>query len=134
LWEIAKSSALSNCNEDYCRLQQKLLEGNHTITEQAVRSWFTGIMGPRDEKQVYQIIDISENMAAITHKKEIRRALGHIRGMRRKVGRRIKHLVKQVAVAEEPMQLLDDAIDLAVEDVLAASRQVVIKQIEILDR
>src|SRR5690606_22824583 len=100
-----------------------------TISEQAVRSWYRGVMAPRDEAAVFAIIDLSALPSAIENKRQIRTAIGHVRGMRSATGRRIRQMVKQTAVGQEISASLSDAMDLAIEDVLSASTRSVVNEI-----
>lgn len=131
IWELAKASSLSACNESYTCLYRRLIAMGASISEGAVRSWFVGTMGPQDEENVYRLIEISGDKAAITHKVQVRTALGHIRGMRRKYGRLIRGLVRQAAVTHEPEQLIGDSFNIAVEDVLSAARLAAVERVEI---
>src|SRR5690606_15679675 len=45
LWEIAKSSALERCNDAFPSLHAELSDRGIQISEQAVRSWYKGVMG-----------------------------------------------------------------------------------------
>lgn len=133
IWELAKTSALSACNGSYTCLHQRLVDLGASISEAAVQSWFTGTMGPQDEENVYRLIEISGDKAAITHKVQVRTALGHIRGMRRKCGRLIRELVRQAAVTHQPEQLLGDAPNVAIEDVLAAARLAAVERVDLIN-
>ncbi|MCA1565731.1 MAG: hypothetical protein LC803_08860 [Acidobacteria bacterium] len=133
IWELAKTSALSSCNASYTCLYQRLVDMGASISEGAVRSWFIGTMGPQDEENVYRLIEISGDKAAITHKVQVRTALGHIRGMRRKYGRLIRALVRQAAVTDQPEQLLGDTLNIAIEDVLAAAKLVAVERVELIN-
>ncbi|HEX8174058.1 MAG TPA: hypothetical protein VF543_02945 [Pyrinomonadaceae bacterium] len=130
IWELAKASALSACNDSYSCLYQRLAALGASISESTVRSWFIGTMGPQDEDNVYRLIEISGDKAAITHKVQVRTALGHIRGMRRKYGRLIRGLVRQAAVTREPEQLIAESFNVAIEDILAAARLAAVKRVE----
>jgi hypothetical protein len=133
IWEATKQAALDICGGSYASLHQRLMSTGTTIVESTVRSWFTGMMGPRDEEDIYRLMDISGDRAAISHKLEIRSALGHVRGMRRLIGRRIGELVRQAAVARQPERLLGDTLHLAVEDVLAAAHRSIVESIELIE-
>lgn len=133
LWDLAKAAALKVCNESYISLYQRLVDLGASISEGTVRTWFIGTMGPQDEENVYRLIEISGDKAAITHKVQIRTALGHIRGMRRKYGRLIHGLVRQAAVTRQPEQLLGDELNVAIEDVLAAARLAVVEKVETIN-
>lgn len=131
LWEIVKQSALERFENDFSILHAELEKQGIVISEQAVRSWFRGIMGPRENEGVFTIIELSQFQAAIENKSKIRLALGHVRGMRRAAGRRIRQLIRQTASGEEVPTNFTDVVDLAVEDVLSASTRVVVQEIEI---
>jgi len=130
LWETAKSSALESCNSSFSHLHDTIIKCGVSITEQAVRSWFSGTMAPRDDEILFRLLDISGNQAAIAHKAEIRATLGHIRGARRQLGRQMRQFIKSAATADDPKGLINSPIDLAVEDVLAAAQSVVVEKIE----
>lgn len=130
LWEFAKTDALEACDGSYLELHQQLTKKGISITEQAVRSWYAGIMAPREENALFAMIDLSGNKAAQSHKKQIRDSIGHIRGMRRAVGRRIQRLIKHSTVEPGIASGLADEIDIAVEDVLAAAKYVTVEHIQ----
>ena len=119
LWDIIKQEILSDCQNDISILHQKLTQRGVEITEQAVRGWYSGIMAPRDENIIYLMLEFSSNKSGASNKSKIREALGHIRGMRRAAGRRVHDLIKQTAISKKP-ESLTDAIDIALEDVMAA--------------
>lgn len=130
LWISVKMKVLNDCDNSYTLLHQKLQSKGIFLTEQAVRSWYSGIMAPRDDNTVGFLIDSSMNKSAIANKIKIRDSLGHIRGMRRATGRRIKDLIKRTAVSKAPERTFSSEIDLAVEDVLAASITVRVSSVE----
>lgn len=132
LWEFTKDTALEICELDFSTLHSELLARGITISEQAVRSWYQGVLAPRDETAIFAIIDLASFPSALKHKRQIRTAIGHVRGMRRATGRRIRQLVKQTAVGQETSATLTDAMDIAVEDVLSASTRVVVDHIQII--
>lgn len=119
LWDIIKQELLSDCEDDISCLHRKLTQRGVQITEQAVRSWYSGIMAPRDENTIYLMLEISSNKSGSSNKAKIRDALGHVRGMRRAAGRRIRELIKQTAISKKPERLAE-AVDIALEDVMAA--------------
>ena len=133
IWELAKAAALSACNESYSCLHQRLVELGASIGEGTVQSWFLGTMGPQIEENIYRLIEISGDKAAIANRVQIRSALGHIRGMRRKYGRLIRGLVRQAAVTHQPEQLLGETLDVAIEDVLAAARLAAVERVELIN-
>lgn len=119
LWEIIKQELLIECNNSISDLHKKLTQRGVEITEQAVKSWYSGIMAPRDENIIFLMLEFSSNKSGTANKTKIRDALGHVRGMRRAAGRRIREAIKQTAVSKQP-EHLPDALNLAIEDVLAA--------------
>jgi hypothetical protein len=119
LWEIIKQELLADCQDDASCLHKKLTERGVEIGEQAVRNWYRGIMAPGDENIVFIMLEMSSNRSASSNKSKIRDALGHVRGMRRAAGRRIREVIKQTAVSKKP-EHFTDALDIALEDVMAA--------------
>jgi|GEM_PF-4435604 len=130
LWNIAKIEALESCEQSIRQLHKKLQLNGAEITEQAVRTWYSGIMAPQSDNIVFELINISENKSAIAHSKEIRRSLGHLRGMRRKVGRKLRQIIRNASVHNQPEQLINTIDELVLEDVLGAAERVVVKQIK----
>jgi hypothetical protein len=53
--------------------------------------------------------------------------------MRRKCGRLIRELVRQAAVTHQPEQLLGDAPNVAIEDVLAAARLAAVERVDLIN-
>lgn len=131
LWELVKEDALQACNGSYSELHQELTRRDISITEQAVRSWYAEIMAPRDTEAVFAMIDLSGIKAAKSHERQIRDAIGHIRGMRRAIGRRIQRLIKQAAVEPKIANRFASTIDLAVEDVLSAVKYVTVQHVHL---
>src|ERR1043166_8950091 len=133
IWELAKVAALSACNGSYDCLHQRLVDLGASIGEGTVQSWFLGTMGPQNEENIYRLIEISGDKAAIANRVQIRSALAHIRGMRRKYGRLIRGLVRQAAVTHQPEQLLGETLDVAIEDVLAAASLAAVERVELIN-
>lgn len=133
LWDISKQAVLEKHNYNYGALHTSLLGQSHKITEQAVRSWYSGTLAPREDELLYAMIDLSGGATASKYRASIRTAVGHIRGMRRLVGRRMRQIVKSAAVSKQPDDLLEDKdLQIAVEDVLAAACPVVVESIELI--
>lgn len=130
IWELVKEDALQACDGDYSKLHQELIRRGISISEQAVRSWYADIMAPRETEAVFAMIELSGIKAAKSHERQIRNAIGHIRGMRRAIGRRIQRLIKQSAVEPTIAGRFANAIDLAVEDVLAAAKYVRVAHVQ----
>lgn len=129
LWDIAKSEALEKCESSYHQLHSRITRSGFNISEQAVRTWFTGVMAPQSEGIIFKVIEISENKAAMAQKNQIRSSLGHVRGMRRKTGRKIRELIKRAATLNNLEELTTDVRELALEDVLAAAERIVVKHV-----
>jgi hypothetical protein len=119
LWEVIKQELLADCQNDISCLHKKLTQRGVEISEQAVRNWYRGIMAPGDENIIFLMLEISSNKSGSSNKSKIRDALGHVRGMRRAAGRRIREVIKQTAISKQP-ERFTDALDIALEDVMAA--------------
>jgi len=132
LWEMAKGEALEVSDNRYSTLHRLLRDRGIKITEQAIRTWYSGVMAPRSEEAIYAMIGISGNKAAIAHQVELRSALGHIRGMRRQIGRKIRQMIRNVATGDE-IKSARTLEDFAIEDVIAASERVVVENIYTYD-
>jgi len=129
LWNITKLEALERCDHSVKQLHGELCKKGAEITAQAVRTWFSGIMAPQSDEIVFNIIEISENKSAIKHASEIRRSLGHLRGMRRKVGRKLRQIIRSATIHDHPEKLVNSIDELVLEDVLSAAERVVVKRI-----
>lgn len=134
LWNLAKLAALQACDKSYAELHRRLLQAGADIALPTVRSWYERTMAPQEEENIYRLIAIANDPAASAHQREIRGALGHVRGTRRHIGRRIGELLRQVATAREPERFMQQDLDLAVEDVLAAIRRSVVERVEVPGR
>jgi hypothetical protein len=119
LWGVIKQELLTDCQNDISCLHKKLTQRGVEISEQSVRNWYRGIMAPGDENIMFLMLEMSSNKSGSSNKSKIRDALGHVRGMRRAAGRRIREAIKQTAISKQP-ERFTNALDIALEDVIAA--------------
>lgn len=135
IWNYAKEEALTKSNGEFGSLHEKLNKDGFEITFQAVRGWYNGILAPQNPDIVHQIIHYSEMPSAISKKEEIASAISHVRSLHRIVGKRLREIVKNVAVnPDENFNTKKfDEIQLAVEDIISSANLMYVKSVEILN-
>jgi hypothetical protein len=108
---------------DYSILQEKIQKLGISITVQALRGWFKGVLAPQDEQIIFLIIELSNLPSVINNKHKIRSAIRSIRGLHISVGRRLRDIIKKSAVSTSAEKILkhDDLLSLVVEDVVSTA-------------